>query len=77
MQKWEYGILYWRVQVRSLRSPKIDATWRRQSLSEREASDIEPYMNKLGEDGWELVSFESDERDSNLDVVAVFKRPKS
>lgn len=38
--------------------------------------DIEDYLNRLGDDGWEIVNLDFRELSSHREFVGVAKRPK-
>ena len=66
MQKWEY---YWVVVPNSLRKMKVGG--------QREKVQAIDYVNRLGDEGWELVSVEQSFPGAGLsDYILFFKRPK-
>ena len=71
MQKWEYRTAY--LAHCGQGSGYVPGTNLDKELWEQ---DLERALNKLGEDGWELVSFPSNILIDHVEGYALFKRPK-
>lgn len=70
MQKWEYKIDY--LAHRGQEAGHIPG----HPDKEYWVQDLEQELNKLGAEGWELVSFPADILTDSVDGFALFKRQK-
>jgi len=66
MRKWEYKVILVR------RQQVLKENY--QVLKAYQAWDI-TYFNQLGEEGWELISYDVDHDDVGKPVTMIFKRP--
>lgn len=65
---WEYKTIHLNLPVSDYRAKKAEAI----------LSDLEPLLNKAGEDGWELVStLATAVLGYTKSIVVIFKRPKT
>jgi len=68
MQKWEYLEISWPG------GRTVSINGKRHKLSELKIDSFYDYINKLGEEGWELVALTV--LSITLDYRYIFKRPK-